>query len=100
MSHWFAQLTGFFEDCWGLFQSSGSKRTGTVNATSFGVECDLLEGIGGESEGPPSRRGPLTPPWWGQTLKSTAAQRGGAQLRELLRGSMWQSLLPFLSFPQ
>lgn len=90
-----------FEDCWGLFQSSGSRRTGTESREcerQLAAECDLLEGEGGETEGPPSGRGPLSPPWWVQTPKSTSAQEAGPQRSG--EGSMQPSLLPFLSLPQ
>lgn len=49
---------GVLEDCWGLFQSSDSRGTGTESRAcerQLAVECDLLEGVGGETE----------PPWWG-----------------------------------
>lgn len=93
---------GFFEDCWGLFQSSGSRRTGTESRDCErqpAAECDLLEGEGGEAEGPPSGRGPLSPPWWGQIPKSTPAQRGGAWRP---RGGSRQQSPPLsnLSLPQ
>ena len=84
-----------FEDCWGLFQSSGSRRTGTESREcerQLAAECDLLEGEGGETEGPPSGRGPLSPPWWVQTPKSTPAQEAGAQRPG--EGSMQPSLVP------
>lgn len=90
-----------FEDCWGLFQSSGSRRTGTESREcerQLAAEYDLLEGEGGETEGPPSGRGPLSPPWWVQTPKSTPAQEAGPQCPG--EGSMQPSLLPFLSLPQ
>ena len=82
---------GVLEACWAPFQSSDSRGTGTESRAcerQLAVECDLLEGEGGETE----------PPWWGRTPKSAPAQRGG--VRRPGEGSVQPTLLPCVSLPQ
>lgn len=75
--HDFAQLTGFFEDCFRVRLQNRDCECPPA------AECDLLEGKGGTLRGLQWERTFVS--LVGPDPKSTAAQRGGAQLRELLR---------------